>query len=76
MITEAQDELVTKHNLTEAKNEIKDDMNVRFERVRKSAAKFLPTYDKINLCAYMMPILRDNQSCSRYQCSGRRIDRR
>ena len=33
MITEAQDELVTKHNLTEAKNEIKDDMNVRFERI-------------------------------------------
>ena len=33
MITEAQDELVTKHNLTEAKNEIKADMNVRFERI-------------------------------------------
>ena len=33
MIAEAQDGLVTKHDLTEAKNEIKDDMNVRFERI-------------------------------------------
>jgi hypothetical protein len=33
VITEAQDELVTKHDLTEAKNEIKADMNVRFERI-------------------------------------------
>jgi len=30
---EAQDGLVTKHDLIEAKNEIKADMNVRFERI-------------------------------------------
>ena len=30
---EAQDGLVTKHDLIEAKNEIKVDMNVRFERI-------------------------------------------
>lgn len=30
---EAQDGLVTKHDLTEAKNEIKADMNFRFERI-------------------------------------------
>lgn len=33
MIVEAQDGLVTKYDLTEAKNEIKADMNVRFERI-------------------------------------------
>ena len=33
MIDEAQDGLVTKHDLTKAKNEIKADMNVRFERI-------------------------------------------
>ena len=33
VIAEAQDGLVNKHNLTEAKNEIKADMNVRFERI-------------------------------------------
>ena len=33
VIAEAQDEPVTKHDLTEAKNEIKSDMNVRFERI-------------------------------------------
>ena len=33
MIAEAQDGLVTKHDLIEAKNEIKADMNVRFERI-------------------------------------------
>jgi len=33
VIAEAQDGLVTKHDLTEAKNEIKADMNVRFERI-------------------------------------------
>ena len=33
VINEAQDGLVTKHDLTEAKNEIKADMNVRFERI-------------------------------------------
>ena len=33
VIAEAQDGLVTKHDLTEAKNEIKSDMNVRFERI-------------------------------------------
>ena len=33
MIAEAQNGLVTKHDLTEAKNEIKSDMNVRFERI-------------------------------------------
>ena len=33
VISEAQDGLVTKHDLTEAKNEIKADMNVRFERI-------------------------------------------
>jgi hypothetical protein len=33
VIVEAQDGLVTKYDLTEAKNEIKADMNVRFERI-------------------------------------------
>ena len=33
VIAEAQDGLVNKHDLTEAKNEIKADMNVRFERI-------------------------------------------
>jgi CHASE3 domain sensor protein len=33
VIAEAQDGLVTKHDITEAKNEIKADMNVRFERI-------------------------------------------
>ncbi len=33
VIAEAQNGLVTKHDLTEAKNEIKADMNVRFERI-------------------------------------------
>jgi hypothetical protein len=33
VIAEAQDGLATKHDLTEAKNEIKADMNVRFERI-------------------------------------------
>ncbi len=33
VIAEAQDGLVTKHDLTEAKNEIKSNMNVRFERI-------------------------------------------
>ena len=33
VIAEAQDGLVTKHNLIEVKNEIKADMNVRFERI-------------------------------------------
>jgi hypothetical protein len=33
VIAEAQDGLITKHDLTEAKNEIKADMNVRFERI-------------------------------------------
>ena len=33
VISEAQNGLVTKHDLTEAKNEIKADMNVRFERI-------------------------------------------
>ena len=33
MIAEAQDGLVTKHDLTEAKYEIKADINVRFERI-------------------------------------------
>ncbi|MDO9267585.1 MAG: hypothetical protein Q7T96_00560 [Methylobacter sp.] len=33
MIAEAQDELVTKHDLIEAKNDIKADMNVRFDRI-------------------------------------------
>lgn len=33
VIADAQDGLVTKHDLTEAKNEIKADMNVRFERI-------------------------------------------
>ena len=33
MIAEAQDWLVTKHDLTEAKNEIKAGMNVQFERI-------------------------------------------
>ena len=33
VIAKAQDGLVTKHDLSEAKNEIKDDMNVRFERI-------------------------------------------
>jgi hypothetical protein len=31
VISQAQDGLVTKYDLTEAKNEIKADMNVRFE---------------------------------------------
>ncbi|MGZ3241729.1 MAG: hypothetical protein ACXWJK_16180 [Burkholderiaceae bacterium] len=33
MIAEAQDVLITKHDLIEAKNEIKADMNIRFERI-------------------------------------------
>ena len=33
VIAEAQNGLVTKHDLTEAKNEVKADMNVRFERI-------------------------------------------
>ncbi len=33
VIAEAQDGLIAKHDLTEAKNEIKADMNVRFERI-------------------------------------------
>jgi hypothetical protein len=33
VIAEAQDGLVTKHDLTEIKNEIKAEMNVRFERI-------------------------------------------
>ena len=33
VIVSAQDELVTKHDLTEVKNELKSDMSVRFERV-------------------------------------------
>ena len=33
VIAEAQNGLVSKHDLTEAKNEIKADMNVRFERI-------------------------------------------
>ncbi|WP_340121802.1 hypothetical protein [Methylobacter svalbardensis] len=33
VIAEAQDELVTKHDLIEAKNDIKADMNVRFDRI-------------------------------------------
>jgi len=33
VIAEDQDGLVTKHDLIEAKNEIKADMNVRFERI-------------------------------------------
>ncbi len=33
VIAEAQNGLVTKYDLTEAKNEIKADMNVRFERI-------------------------------------------
>ena len=33
VIAEAQEGLVTKHDLTEAKNEIKAEMNVRFERI-------------------------------------------
>ncbi|PPD39211.1 MAG: DUF1640 domain-containing protein [Methylobacter sp.] len=33
VIAEAQNGLVTKHDLTEAKNEIKAEMNVRFERI-------------------------------------------
>jgi len=33
VIAEVQDGLVTKHDLIEAKNEIKADMNVRFERI-------------------------------------------
>jgi len=33
IIAEAQDGLVTKHDLTEAKNEIKADMKVRFKRI-------------------------------------------
>ena len=33
VIAEAQNGLVTKHDLIEAKNEIKADMNVRFERI-------------------------------------------
>ena len=32
-IVEAQDGLVTKHDLNEVKNEIKSDINIRFERV-------------------------------------------
>jgi len=32
-LAETQNGLVTKHDLTEAKNEIKVDMNVRFERI-------------------------------------------
>ena len=33
VIVEAQDGLVTKHDLNEVKNEIKSDINIRFERV-------------------------------------------
>ena len=33
VIAKAQDGLVTKHDLSEAKNEIKAEMNVRFERI-------------------------------------------
>ncbi|MEQ1621634.1 MAG: hypothetical protein ABL919_09520 [Methylococcales bacterium] len=33
MIAKVQDGLVTKHDLIETKNEIKADMNVRFERI-------------------------------------------
>jgi hypothetical protein len=33
VIAEAQNGLVTKYDLTEAKNEIKTDMNVRFKRI-------------------------------------------
>jgi hypothetical protein len=33
VIAEAQDGLVAKHDLTEAKNEIKAEINLRFERV-------------------------------------------
>lgn len=33
VIAEAQDGIATGRNLTEAKNEIKADMNVRFERI-------------------------------------------
>ena len=33
VIAEAQNGLVTKHDLTETKNEIKADMNVQFERI-------------------------------------------
>ncbi|MDO9047363.1 MAG: hypothetical protein Q7U66_06445 [Methylobacter sp.] len=33
VIAEAQDGLITKHDLTEVKNEIKAEMNVRFERI-------------------------------------------
>jgi hypothetical protein len=33
VIAQAQDGLVTKHDLIDAKNEIKADMNVRFERI-------------------------------------------
>jgi len=33
VIAEAQEGLVTKHDLIEAKNEIKADMDVRFERI-------------------------------------------
>jgi CHASE3 domain sensor protein len=33
VIAEAQDGLVTKHDLTEVKNEIKAEINVRFERI-------------------------------------------
>ena len=33
VIVETQDGLVSKHDLTEVKNEIKADMNIRFERI-------------------------------------------
>lgn len=33
VIAQAQDGLATKHDLTEVKNEIKAEMNVRFERI-------------------------------------------
>lgn len=33
VIAEAQDGLVTKHDLTEVKNELKAEMSVRFERI-------------------------------------------
>ena len=33
VIVETQDGLVRKHDLTEVKNEIKADMNIRFERI-------------------------------------------
>lgn len=33
MIAESQDGLVTKHDLTEVKNEIKAEINVRFESI-------------------------------------------